>query len=61
MSVPDEAIKKEMERFRRLTEEFRQRVDKGATKVGENEPERQRVYEIVVSLNQLLEEKLRKT
>jgi hypothetical protein len=61
MSLPDEAIRKEVERFKRLTQEFRQRVDAGAAQVGEAEPERERVYEILVSINHFLEEKLRKT
>lgn len=61
MSLPEDAIQAETERFKKLTQEFRDRVSGGATQVGGDETERQRIYEILVSINEFLEEKLRKT
>lgn len=61
MSLPTNAIQTETERFKKLTQEFRERVSSGAEAVGDNDQERQRIYEILVSINEFLEEKLRKT
>lgn len=61
MTLPEDAIQTETERFKRLTQEFRDRVNAGSAAVGENDQERQRIYEILVSINEFLEEKLRKT
>ncbi len=61
MSLPEDAIQTETERFKKLTKEFRDRVSAGGTQVGGDEQERQRIYEILVSINEFLEEKLRKT
>jgi hypothetical protein len=60
MAIPEDAIETEAERFKSLTSQFRDRFADGATGVGEDDQERQRVYEILVSINEFLEEKLRK-
>ncbi len=61
MPVPAKAIQKEAERFRRLTAAFRARVEAGETSVGDSAAERERLYEILVSVNNLIEERLAKT
>lgn len=60
MALPENAIQTETERFKRLTKEFRERMDAGSQGVGDNDQERQRIYEILVQINEFLEEKLRK-
>ncbi|MBW3582855.1 MAG: hypothetical protein KY455_07125 [Euryarchaeota archaeon] len=60
MALPTQAIQNEMERFKRLTQEFRQRVGGDDTKVGESDEEREQVYQILVQINEFLEDKLRR-
>lgn len=59
MGLPDQAIEHEVERFKALTARFRETVTGGETQVGESEEERERVYRILVQMNEFLEEKLR--
>lgn len=60
MPLTDDAIQQEVDRFRALTRQFRDRVSGGVT-VGEGDAERERVYGILVSLNEFIEDKLRET
>lgn len=61
MGLPEQAIEHEVERFKNLTAKFRETVGGGKTRVGDSDEERERVYEILVQINEFLEEKLRQT
>ncbi len=60
MPLTDDAIRLEVDRFRSLTKNFRDRVAEGTT-VGDEESERERIYEILVAINDFIEDKLRQT
>lgn len=59
MPIPEQAIQNEMERFRRLTQEFRGRVSGDGATIGDSDDERRRMYQILVQINEFLEDKLR--
>lgn len=59
MPLPEQAIEHEVERFKQLTSRFRETVGGGGTSVGDSDEERERVYRILVQINEFLEEKLR--
>lgn len=61
MPLSDDAIQKEAERFKDLTRQFRDKVSGDGTPIGGDDRERERIYEILVSINDFIEDKLRRT